>query len=234
MTTYAMVIDLQRCTGCGACAIVCKNENNVPEGICWARYVSETKGKFPHVRFEFMPTLCNHCAKAPCVKVCPTGAMHKGIGGITMHNPDICIGCRYCIAACPYGVPYFNLRKPHQFWRNTEPLIANCTPSPQEVAQTVGSDVIPYYNPARAETYAGIRPKGVVEKCTFCDHRIVKGEMPYCVDACPARARIFGDLDDPNSEVSRLLNKFKPFRLKEELGTEPRVFYIRSFSRPSA
>ena len=96
----AMVIDLHRCTGCGGCTIACKNENNVQEGFSWAYRISKTVGKFPNVRYEYRPTLCNHCRKAPCVRICPTGAMHKADGGITMHNPGKCIGCKSCI--CGY------------------------------------------------------------------------------------------------------------------------------------
>jgi molybdopterin-containing oxidoreductase family iron-sulfur binding subunit len=98
------------------------------------------------------------------------------------------------------------------------------------MTQKAGGKTIPYYNPEREDTLAGIRPKGVVEKCTFCDHRINKGLLPRCVEACPADARIFGDISDPNSEVSKLLGKFRPFRLREQLGTDPHVFYIRDFN----
>jgi molybdopterin-containing oxidoreductase family iron-sulfur binding subunit len=230
MVKYAMVIDLQKCVGCGACALACKNENNVQQEIYWAHYIKETEGKFPNVRYNYVPTLCNHCTKAPCVLVCPTQAMHKQEDNITMHDHEKCIGCRYCMIACPYGVIYFNDREAHHFWRSNIPTIEGGTPSPKEVTEKVNGEVLPYYNPARAETYAGIRPTGVVEKCTFCDHRVTKGELPYCVVACPSEARIFGDLDDPNSNVNHLLGKFQPIRLKEELGTEPNVFYIRRFN----
>jgi len=229
MVNYAMVIDLQKCVACGACALACKNENNVQQEIYWANYIKETVGKFPNVRYHYVPTLCNHCNKAPCVQVCPTQAMYKQDDGITMHDEDKCIGCRYCMIACPYGVIFFNDKEAHTFWRSNVSLMEG-TASPKELTEKVGGTVIPYYNPARAETYAGIRNNGVVEKCTFCDHRVKKGELPYCVDSCPSDARIFGDLDDPSSNVNRLLGKFRPFRLKEELGTEPKVFYIRNYN----
>ena len=229
MSTYAMVIDRHRCTGCGACIIACKNENNLGDGVLWAGKIVTTEGEFPHVRYDYMPTLCNHCANAPCVAACPTEAMHKADGGITMHDPSKCIGCRYCMAVCPYGVIYFNREEPHQFWRDETVLIPEATSSPVEVTRQVGGTVIPYYNPEREETLPGIRPQGVVEKCTFCDHRIGNGELPYCVESCPANARIFGDLDDPDSDVSQLLGRYSPFRLREDLGTEPKVYYVRSF-----
>ena len=228
----AMVIDLSRCVGCGACIIACKNENNVQGGVAWASRISRTVGKFPNVRYEYTPTLCNHCTNAPCVKGCPTGAMHKGDGDITMHTPDKCIGCRYCIINCPYGVIHFNEDKTHKFWRDDKALIEGATSSAVGVTEEVGGTVIPYYNPDKELSHPGmgLRYKGIVEKCTLCDHRVKVGELPYCVEACPANARIFGDLNDPNSEVNKILGKFRPMRLKEELGTEPKVYYVRSFN----
>jgi len=228
LANYAMVIDLHKCVGCGACAITCKNENNVPEGFYWANYVHKTTGTFPNVRYQFIPTLCNHCENAPCVKACPVQAMYKDENGLTLHDPEKCIGCKACIIADPYGVIYFNKKEPHQFWRNNEPVIPGATATAKEVTEKIGEQV-PYYNPARATTYAGIRPKGIVEKCSLCDHRIKEGEEPYCVASCPAEARTFGDLDDPGSKVNYLLQKYGYFRLREELGTKPKVYYIRQY-----
>jgi molybdopterin-containing oxidoreductase family iron-sulfur binding subunit len=228
----AMVIDLQRCTACGACIIACKSENNVQGDVTWASRISRTVGEFPNVRFEYLPTLCNHCENAPCVNGCPTGAMHKADGDITMHDPDKCIGCRYCMAACPYGVIFFNAEETHKLWRDDKPLIEGVTSSAVEVTQEVGGTVIPYYNPDKELSLPGmaLRGKGIVEKCTLCDHRVIKEKLPYCVEACPANARIFGDLNDPNSEVNQILGKLRSWRLKEEFGTEPKVFYVRSFN----
>ena len=232
----AMVIDLQKCVGCGACIIACKNENNVQSDVAWASRIIKTRGKFPNVRYEYIPTLCNHCGNAPCVKGCPTNAMHKGPGDITMHDPAKCIGCRYCMINCPYGVIHFNAGKTHSFWRSKKPMLGNITSSAAETTQQVGGTVIPYYNPARelSQPGTGLRYKGIVEKCTLCDHRVKDGEIPYCVEACPTNARIFGDLNDPNSEVNQILGKFRPWRLKENLGTEPKVFYVRSFNPGSS
>lgn len=229
MTKYGMVIDLHRCTGCSACIIGCKNENNLSEGVAWSSKITRTVGKFPNVRYDYIPTLCNHCANAPCVAACPTGAMHKAEGGITMHDPELCIGCRYCMAACPYDVIHYNAEEPHQFWQDETVVIPEGTSTAEEVTAQVGGTVIPYYNPAREATLPGIRPQGVVEKCTFCDHRVGNGELPYCVEVCPADARIFGDLDDPDSAVNQLIGQYHPSRLREDLGTEPKVYYIRSF-----
>ena len=228
----AMVIDLQRCTGCGGCILTCKNENNVQLGVAWSNKINRTVGTFPNVRYEYIPTLCNHCANAPCVKSCPTGAMHKGYGDITKHTPRKCIGCKTCKAVCPYDVIHSNVETPHRFWKDGHALMDGATASGQDVAKQVGANVIPYYNPAKEEMGkgAGLRYKGIAEKCTFCDHRVEKGKLPYCVEGCPANARIFGDLNDPNSDVSKLLSAYRPWRLKEELGTEPKVFYIRDFN----
>ena len=230
---YAMVIDRQRCTGCGGCTIACKNENNVQTGHAWAYRQSSTEGKFPNVRYNYFPTLCNHCHNAPCVRICPTGAMHKDDGDITDHSPEKCIGCKSCMSACPYNVVIWrNSKKTHKFWRGKEELIKGCTESPRSVVQDVKGEGVPFYNPDREKSRkgSGLRYKGIVEKCTFCDHRLKRGKLPYCVLRCPASARIFGDLNDPNSKVSELLGKYKPVRLKEHLGTEPKIYCIRDFN----
>ncbi len=228
----AMVIDLQRCTGCGGCVISCKSENNIQSGVTFAKRQSRTVGKFPNVRYEFIPTLCNQCENAPCVRACPTKAMHKGDGDITMHTPEKCIGCGTCVATCPYDIPSRNKRETHRFWRGRMATIPHCTSAPADVADEVGGETIPHYNPDKelSAKGAGLRYKGIVEKCTFCDHRAEAGKLPFCVDSCPANARIFGDLNDPDSAVSKLLGKYRPWRLKEHLGTEPKVFYVRAFN----
>ena len=231
----AMVIDLHRCTGCGGCSIACKSENNVQAGVTFAKKISKTVGTFPNVRLEFIPTLCNHCERAPCVRACPTGAMHKGIANITLHTPKKCIGCRTCVAMCPYDVISRNNKETHRFWRDKTAMIKGCTSSSAEVVAKVKSEGTPYYNPAREKSSpgSGLRYKGIVEKCMFCDHLVRQGQLPHCVVACPANARIFGDLNDPNSEVSKLIAKYRPWRLREHLGTEPKVFYIREFNAGS-
>lgn len=248
-TYYGMVIDLQKCVGCGACALACKTENNTQDRangqtFNWADYIHRTEGKFPNVRYTNIPVLCNHCTDAPCVEACPVTpkAMHKHENGITMHNEQRCIGDRLCQEACPYSaydveeekaeysVISFNDSKtePHGFYRDTSETIKGGTASGAEIAKRAG-DIPPHRTLYKHTDYTDVRRKGIVEKCTFCEHRVKNGEMPYCVVACPASARIFGDLEDKNSEVSKLLKKYKYFVLKPEEGTRPNVYYIRSF-----
>ena len=222
MPRYAMVIDLQRCVGCGSCSISCRNENNVSEGFYWSHKITETSGTFPNVRYHYIPTLCNHCTHPPCVRGCPTLAMHKLENGITMHNPKKCIGCRYCMINCPYGVIYFNWKDPHTNWKDKRELIKGVTSSPAEEIKTLDARGVPYYNPHRDATLPGIRPKGVVEKCTLCDHRIKEDKLPRCVEACPADARIFGDLNDPKSQVNHLLG----FVLQQDNPSACNVLYL--------
>ncbi len=226
---YTMVIDLHRCVGCSACDIACKNENNVQHSFAWSNHIIETSGRFPNVEYRYIPTLCNHCDRAPCVTNCPTTAMHKGKNGLTLHDADKCIGCRACQVACPYGVIYFNKKKPFgDVLKQRKALLKDCTSTSSEVAKK-GRTPIPVYNPAREATYPGIRPKGIVEKCTFCDHRLENNELPACVEACPADARIFGDIRDSSTPVAKVLTKHDSKFLQPEKGTKPNVHYIREY-----
>jgi len=175
---YVMVIDLRRCVGCQACTVACKQENNVPLTAfrTWVKQIE--KGRYPNVRKVSLPSLCNHCEKPICVQNCPVQASYQREDGIVLIDYDRCIGCKYCIASCPYDVRFVNpLRK-------------------------------------------------TVEKCTFCVHRVDRGEKPACVETCMAKARTFGDLNDPNSDVSRLIADFPVSPLKPDSGTVPRVFYV--------
>ncbi len=231
MARYAMVIDLHKCVGCGGCDLACKSENNTPDHINWSHHKIKTTGKFPNVQFSYTPTLCNHCEDAPCVSVCPTKAMYKDSEGFVLHDDDKCIGCKACMLADPYNVIFFNEKQAFIEWTDSQPY----TPwvrSPKNMIDHLNVPV-PFYNPERSKTYAGIRPKGVVEKCSFCDHRTKAGLDPHCVVSCPANARIFGDIDNPTSDVHKLLTRYRPSVLLEEEGTKPKVFYIRSFNRAS-
>ena len=136
------------------------------------------------------------------------------------------------MAACPYDVIRYNHKKVHEFWRNNKALIGGCTASAQDVVNRSGGKKVPYYNTSKEGTSGGegVRYKGIVEKCTFCDHRIKQGKLPRCVELCPANARIVGDLNDASSEVNKIISKYRPWRLKEHVGTKPKVFYVRNFN----
>jgi Fe-S-cluster-containing dehydrogenase component len=249
MARLGMVIDLDRCVGCGACAFACKVENNTRnradgQSYNWADFLMETEGSFPDVKHVVMPVLCNHCSDAPCVEVCPVRpkAMFKTPEGITMHDPDLCIGCRRCQDACPYsaleldessleGSSYsvisFNFpgREPQPQWTDQSQMIEGCTASGAETAKAAGA-ATPMANMFSAGDAKPVRRAGVVEKCTFCYHRISHDLEPACVEACPSNARIFGDQDDQNSEIFKAFKARKSFRLQEEKGTKPNVHYV--------
>lgn len=249
---YGMVIDLQKCVGCGACALACKTENNTQaraggQGYNWADFLIEIEGKFPEVKHTTMPVLCNHCTDAPCVENCPVTpkAMFKAEDGTTLHNQERCIGCRACQMSCPYsneeldaaslgGTTYsvISFNPPQKAtqaeWRDNSVLIAGATSSGAEVAKASGA-LPPNANMYQSGDYQPVRKDGVVEKCILCHHRTTNGLQPTCVDACPAGARIFGDQNDPNSAISQVLKTFKATRLKEEEKTNPNVFYVRNF-----
>jgi Fe-S-cluster-containing dehydrogenase component len=246
---YGMVIDLQKCVGCGACALACKTENNTRkrgngQTFNWADFIHREEGKFPKTAYTTIPVLCNHCSDAPCVKACPVQpkSMFKTDDGITMHNDERCIGCRRCQKACPYSAMDVEKEKadysviscnigpeaPHAEFRDASEMIKGCTASGAEVAMLAGATP-PSRNKYSHADYEDIRKKGMAEKCIFCEHRLKKGELPNCVVVCPSQARIFGDLNDPASEPAKMLKQYKPMRLKEEKGTKPNVAYIRAF-----
>ena len=250
---YGMVIDLQRCVGCGACAIACKAENNTrtrgnEQTFNWADFVMKTEGTFPNTTHWVMPVLCNHCSNAACVEACPVNpkAMYKTAEGITLHDPALCIGCGACMAACPYssaavdesslsGETYsvlsmnFKDESTQPFWANKTALIPGGTASAAETAHRAGT-AVPNMSAWTGGDVQPIRKPGVVEKCTFCYHRTTNGLQPACVEVCPSKARIFGDQEDSKSEISQVLKAKKSFRLKEEAGTRPNVHYVGKYS----
>lgn len=224
MARWGMVIDLDTCTGCQACTIACSIENNVPppdpdgsddhRPFTWMRLLPWIGEESPEAEGRMFPRPCMHCDDPPCTKVCPVDATNIDREGLVRQIYPRCIGCRYCTTACPYTVRYFNWKTPT--W-------------PEPLEESLNPDV-------------SIRPSGVVEKCTFCHHRLQRardaaaaegrelreGEyMPACVEVCPSQAMFFGDLDDPDSVVSRRSQTTRAFRLLEELGTKPKVIYLR-------
>ena len=223
MPRWGMVIDLDRCNGCQACELACRDENNVSVGgpevarenrtISWMTVRAEEHDEWPNVSVRFVPTPCMQCDRPPCVRVCPTGATMIDEEGLVGQIYPRCIGCRYCANACPYTVKFFNWRAPSY---------------PESTLAGLNPDV-------------SIRPAGVVEKCTFCHHRLQKARdrasaegrplreedyVPACAEVCPTGAIVLGDLDNPSHRVSRLAQDPRAFRLFEELGTEPKVYYL--------
>ena len=174
---YAMAIDTKKCVGCSDCVVVCQTENNVRMGYCRNWVIETVSGTYPELEIELRSERCNHCAEAPCVSSCPTGASQYGVGGIVFVEHDECIGCGACVESCPYDARYTH-------------------------------------------------PDGYIDKCTFCMHRVEKGEQPACVAVCPTHCMYFGDLDDPNSEISKMVATRKHKTLAPEAGTDPKIFYL--------
>jgi dimethyl sulfoxide reductase iron-sulfur subunit len=226
VTRYAMVIDLDRCMGCRACMVACKVENNTPSAHFWMYVFRMESGEYPDAQLSFMPRPCQHCNNAPCVKVCPVGARYKEPTGITAQDWSRCIGCRYCEVACPYGVNYFNWRDPakHQYIDWQDPAIVPLTAG--AVPGYANPDLAGVHGIAQRPIAGSNHVKGVMEKCTFCVQRLEQGREPACAANCPVSAITFGDLDDPQSGVSRILATRRAWRLAEELNTDPNVFYV--------
>jgi len=194
-----MVIDLKRCIGCYACAVACKAENATPPDVLWCRVIKQESGTYPLVRRISVPLQCMHCREPACLPVCPTGATYKRADGIVDIDRDKCVGCRACMMACPYQARFF-----------------------QEGNETYfPGGVTPY----ESRGY-GRHQAGTVSKCNFCLPRLEQGLEPACVANCMARARIFGDLDDPQSEVSRTIRERGGTQLYAELGTDPSIYYL--------
>lgn len=197
---YGMLIDLRKCVGCTACSIACKGANATPAGINYNKIKKYEVGTFPNAKMKSIPMPCMHCEDAPCVKVCPSKASIKNEDGIVTIDASRCMGCRACIIACPYESRQF-------IW--------------EVGAYYEGQNATPF-----EEQKQGAFEEGVVTKCKFCRERLEDGEQPACVQTCIASARIFGDLDDPNSEISKLIVESGAVPFREEQGTQPLVYYV--------
>ncbi len=194
-----MVIDLKRCIGCHSCSMACKVENFTGPGVFWSFVEDEEVGTYPSVIRRFIPRLCMHCKNPACVDTCPTGASYQREDGIVLVDQNRCVGCQSCIVACPYGARYFVRENKGYFDQGVTPY------------EKVG--------------FSKHRP-GVVEKCTFCAHRLEERKEPACVRACPVKARTFGDLNDLKSNVCEVIRSKHGFQFHKDLGCEPCVYYI--------
>jgi Fe-S-cluster-containing dehydrogenase component len=211
---FGMVIDLERCDGCLECVVACRDENGLSDGVLWPYVFAYQEPE--DVDPRFLVRLCQHCSRAPCLMVCPTAARHRRLAdGLVLTDYDVCIGCRYCQVACPYGVNYFHWGDP----------------------QAYGGGYDGPRRDARGVAVKGDPPKGVMGKCTFCPLRQDDPERrgtAACVDACSMGALHIGDLNDPDSAPRRHLAKRREeaggnlptFRLLEDMGTEPNIIYI--------
>jgi molybdopterin-containing oxidoreductase family iron-sulfur binding subunit len=208
---WIMVIDLQKCIGCSACTIACKAENNLPPGVVYRPVIEEEIGEFPNVTRRWLPRPCMHCDEPPCTDVCPVSATWKREDGIVVIDYEACIGCRYCLAACPYGARYFDFGDKY-----TED-----TPAVQAYEKAPS----PEYGKEWTRDGDG-SPIGNARKCHFCIHRLDVGMLPACVTTCIGEATYFGDKNDPGSLVNELIGSPRVMRLKEEQGTEPKVYYL--------
>lgn len=213
MTRWAMAVDLRRCVGCQTCTASCKHANATPPGVQWRRVLDIEVGEYPDVQRAFVPVGCNHCDEPACLPVCPTGATYKRPDGIVGIDYDACIGCAYCAVACPYQA------------RSKTDLLSFAYGGKAMASET-----------ARGQEQE--RRRAVATKCTFCVERIDAGlaagqtpgvhpeATPACVNSCIAEALAFGDVEDPRSNVSQLLAHNQHFRMHEELGTGPGIFYL--------
>jgi Fe-S-cluster-containing dehydrogenase component len=208
---WVMVIDLQKCVGCSACTIACKAENRLPPGVVYRPVIEEEVGEYPNVTRRWLPRPCMQCEDPPCTNVCPVNATWKREDGIVVIDYNKCIGCRYCLTACPYGARYFDFGEDY----------TDGTPAKQPYEE----ESSPEYGREWTRDGQG-SPVGNARKCQFCIHRLETGMLPACVTTCIGGATYFGDKNDPDSLVSELISSPRVMRLKEEQGTDPKVYYL--------
>lgn len=199
MARYGMVIDLKKCVGCNACVVACKAEHNSPNDIMHTQVLEKEIGEFPQSNRLFVPVLCNHCENPICCEVCPSEATYQRDDGVVVIDYKKCIGCCACIENCPYRV--------RELVRDNRTLFPD--------GKTI------FEKPVHQRI-----PNNVVTKCDFCYHRIEQKTKPACCEACPAEARIFGDLNDESSEICTAIRKYKGWQMLPESGTRPCVYYI--------
>lgn len=201
---WGMAIDLKLCIGCNTCVVACKMRNGTPKGVFWNRVLEEEVGTFPAARRVFWPVRCMHCEAPACVEACPTGASYQRADTIVLVDQEKCVGCKACILACPYDV--------RTLWKGTE----------EGKGDYFENKLTPFEEQAYAQHL-----EGAVQKCEFCASRLDEGLRPSCAEGCLTGAIMFGDLDDPASDVSRALSEPRVrLRLREELGTRPSIYYL--------
>ncbi len=208
---WVMVIDLRKCTGCSACTISCIAENHLPAGVVYRPVMEEEIGTYPNVSMRSIPRPCMQCETAPCVPVCPVNATWIRKDGIVDMDYDQCIGCRYCMTACPYHARTFDFGYAY----------TDGTPARQPY-----EDIPSFEYGKRWHQKRGQSPAGNVRKCHFCVHKLDAGMLPSCVTSCIGYATYFGDANDPDNLVAELISRTNKIRLKEEMGTRPRVYYL--------
>jgi molybdopterin-containing oxidoreductase family iron-sulfur binding subunit len=219
---WVMVIDLRKCVGCHACTIACVAENKLPPGVVYRPVLEEEYGVYPRVVRRFLPRPCMQCDHPPCTSVCPVSATWKSADGTVVVDYEQCIGCRYCITACPYAARTFDFGRTYTHG------------TPEQAGLIVGQRAADDYERAASYEYGkqwerrggDESPVGNVRKCHFCMHRVNAGLLPECVTTCIGRATMFGDANDLDSLVAEMIARPNTMRLKEELGTEPRVYYL--------
>jgi Fe-S-cluster-containing dehydrogenase component len=209
-TRWGMVIDLQKCVGCDSCTVACKAENRTPPGVTYNVVMEEEHGEFPNTTRTNIPRPCMQCETPSCVQVCPVSATYKMENGIVNIDYDRCIGCRYCMIACPYGARYLDFGGDYE-----------------DEVMGAGEITSPEYGVDRGSREDGKSPQANARKCNFCYHRLGRDEEPACVETCIGDARNFGDLDDPDSEVSQMADSTRAMQLKEHTGNDPNVYYLK-------
>ena len=218
---WVMVIDQRKCVGCHACTIGCVAENKLPPGVVYRPVITEESGEFPNVHLKFTPRPCMQCEKPPCVPVCPVKATWRRPDGITIVDYDKCIGCRYCLTACPYGARTSDFG---EYYTDAVAVGAD--------GQAVSGPHAPWEDQPNHEYSKSWNrknhnsPMGNARKCHFCLHRLEVGQLPMCATTCIGRATYFGDLNDADALVTELIAKNNVQTLLPHKGTQPRVFYI--------